>query len=880
MQWIYFFDEAKLNENSQTILGGKGKALAEMASLKLPVPEGFIITTDLCKYYYKNNKSLPKGFVEQLQNAIKQLEGKTAKQFGGEENPLLVSVRSGAPISMPGMMDTILNLGLNEASVTGLSRQTQNSKFALDSYRRLIQMYSSVVQNISHYNFESILSKYQEKHNLNSDSELSDKHLEEVIKEYKALVFKETKTNFPNDPFEQLLSSIKAVLDSWMNPRAITYRKIHKISADLGTAVTIQSMVFGNMGEDSATGVAFTRNPSNGQNYLYGEFLINAQGEDVVAGIRTPYPINASENNAESMEQMLPQAYKELKSIASMLETHYTDMQDIEFTIEQGKLYILQTRSGKRSALAAIKIAVSMVEESLISRNEAIMRIEPESLNQLLHARIDYSKNPNIITQGLPASPGAAYGALVFSAKEAEEMAGLQKVILVRHDTCPEDIKGMHVAEGILTARGGMTSHAAVVARGMGKACVCGANNILIDQTARILKIGEHEIKAGEFITIDGSNGKVILGEANVIPQEFPKEFVTLMHWVDSIRRLQVRTNAETSMDIEASLRFGAEGIGLCRTEHMFFEPQKINLVRQMIIAITSELRQNAIDQILPLHKEDFKQIFKLTKNLPVTIRLLDPPLHEFLPHYDPEVETLAEQFDLPLNIIKHRIDSLKEFNPMLGHRGCRLAITYPEIYEMQLKAIFSAAFEAREEYNSNPKLEIMIPFVSNVKELALISRQVSQIAKEIFLSSGHLINYSIGTMIELPRAALISDQLAEYAEFFSFGTNDLTQTTYGVSRDDISSFLHSYIEHGIFKEDPFIRIDEEAVGNLIRTSIEKAKEVREDIKLGICGEHGGNPESIYFFESIKLDYVSCSPYRIPIARLAAAQAVLLAKNT
>jgi pyruvate,orthophosphate dikinase len=875
-KWIYFFDDAtnpKLFNNE--LFGGKGKALTEMASLALPVPAGFVITTELCKYYYQNNKTLPKDFNDDLQEAIKTLEQKTGKQFGGKENPLLVSVRSGAPISMPGMMDTILNLGLNEQSVEALSQKTKNPKFALDSFRRLIQMYSSVVLDVSHHNFETILTKHQEKYKLNSDSEFNAEQLKEVIEDYLNLVEKETKAKFPAQPGEQLTSAIKAVLDSWMNPRAITYRKINKITEDSGTAVTIQSMVFGNMGETSATGVAFTRNPSNGEKYLYGEFLINAQGEDVVAGIRTPFPINAFENQESSMETMLPQPYKELKSIANLLETHFKDMQDIEFTIEQGKFYILQTRSGKRSALAAIKIAVDMVSEKLITKEEAICRVEPESLNQLLHARIDYSAPHTILTQGLPASPGAAYGAVVFSAKEAEELAGLGKVILIRHDTCPEDIKGMHVAEGILTARGGMTSHAAVVARGMGKPCVCGASNIFIDQQARILKIGEHEIRAGEFITIDGSNGKVILGEAHVIPQEFPKEFITIMQWADSLRRLDVRTNAETYMDTEAALKFGAQGIGLCRTEHMFFDPQKISLVRRMIAATTKEQRQQAIDEIFPLHKEDFKQIFALIKNLPVTIRLLDPPLHEFLPHYDPEIELLANELNLPMNIVKHRIDALKESNPMLGHRGCRLAITYPEIYEMQLKAIFHAALEVREEYGINPKLEIMIPLISNIKELELLSRQVSDTAKSIFQNSGKLINYSIGTMIELPRAALLSDQIAEYVEFFSFGTNDLTQTTYGLSRDDTGSFSKDYMDKGIFKDDPFVRIDEEGVGELIKISINKARETRGDIKFGVCGEHGGNPESIYFFETIGLDYVSCSPYRVPIARLAAAQAAV-----
>jgi pyruvate,orthophosphate dikinase len=874
-KWIYFFDEATaLEASSSELLGGKGKALAEMASLKLPVPAGFVISTDLCKYYYKNDKTIPADFTKELTRAIARLEAETGKQFGSD-NPLLVSVRSGAPISMPGMMDTILNLGLNEESVAALGRKTQNPKFAFDSYRRLIQMFSSVVLNISHHSFEQILSRYQDKYKLESDNEFSFEQLKEIIDEYNKIVQRETKTIFPSDPEEQLISAIKAVLDSWMNPRAVAYRRIHKIADDLGTAVTIQSMVFGNMGETSATGVAFTRNPSNGLKYLYGEFLINAQGEDVVAGIRTPYPINSFESPGNSMEDLLPEAFKQLKSIAELLETHYKDMQDIEFTIEQGKFYILQTRSGKRSALASIKIAVDMVEEGLISREEAICRVEPESLNQLLHARIDYSKSHTILTQGLPASPGAAYGAVVFSAKEAEELAGLQKVILVRHDTCPEDIKGMHVAEGILTARGGMTSHAAVVARGMGKPCVCGASNIVIDQTARILKIGEHEIKAGEIITIDGTSGKVILGEAHVIPQEFPAEFVTLMGWVDNIRRLKVRTNAETSLDVEAALKFGAEGIGLCRTEHMFFDPQKISLVRQMIAAPSKEQRIQAIEQILPLHKEDFKQIFALVQELPVTIRLLDPPLHEFLPHYDPEIELLASDLNMPVNTVKHRIESLREFNPMLGHRGCRLAVTYPEIYEMQLKAILEAALEAKSEYGFSPNLEIMIPFVSNIKELEILTKQISQVAKEIYMNHGKLVNYSIGTMIELPRAALLSDHIAEYAEFFSFGTNDLTQTTYGISRDDISSFLPSYIDNQIFKEDPFIRIDEDGVGSLIQTSIEKARQTREEIKLGVCGEHGGNPESISFFETIGLDYVSCSPYRVPIARLAAAQAVV-----
>ena len=867
-KYIYFFNQGQADGSvhMKDILGGKGANLAEMSRLNLPVPCGFTITTELCSYYYSNHKSLPQEFLTELNQAILQLEKLSGKNFGQPINPLLISVRSGAKDSMPGMMDTILNLGLNDNTVLGLAKETKKPDFAFDSYLRFIQFYSDVVLGIPYYHFEHLREEHVS----------SGQNLQELCTQYKELVISKTGTSFPQEVNSQLIEAIKAVLESWMSPRAVKYRKIKNIYDAKGTAITIQSMVFGNMGNTSGTGVAFTRNPSTGSKQLFGEFLINAQGEDVVAGIRTPAAINGP--SADTMEQILPELYREFAEIAVKLENYYKDMQDIEFTIENGKLYILQTRSGKRSASAAVKIAVDLVEEGLISKEAALLSIEPESLHQLLHARIDKNHNLPLLTKGLPASPGAATGAVVFSAEEAENLAPLKDVILVRNDTSPEDIKGMYIAKGVLTARGGMTSHAAVVARGMGVPCVCGAHNIKIDYSSQTMKIGNQIIKAGDIISLEGSSGEVILGSAPLIAPEFSEEFQKIMEWSQEFKKLGIRANAETVLDSTVAMNFGAEGIGLCRTEHMFFDMNQIEIVRQMILALEENTRREAIAKLLPIQTESFSQLFRLMKDLPVNIRLLDPPLHEFLPHNSAEEKYMAEYMNIPLTTIQERMQELKETNPMLGHRGCRLGITFPEIYEMQVQAIFAAASIVQQELQIKLNLEIMVPLISTEKEFEILKAQIENI---YHLRPDHEeINFKIGTMIELPRAALRAKQIAQKgAAFFSFGTNDLTQTTYGISRDDIASFLPAYQNANIFNNDPFSEIDEEGVGELIKLAAEYGKLGYPDIKMGICGEHGGNPKSIYFCHKIGLDYVSCSPYRIPIAKLAAAQAALLEQN-
>jgi len=861
-KWIYHFKAgcAEGNANLQKLLGGKGAGLAEISNLGLAVPPGFTISTEVCEYYYKHNSILPLSFTEQLAKAIKTLEQDSGKIFASSDNPLLLSVRSGARASMPGMMDTILNVGMNDEIAEKLANISGNRDFAYDSYRRFIEMYGTVVLDIPHYLFEDSL----ELNRLQNDDQ-TDLPLK-IIQDYKKIILKYTAQEFPTDPFMQLKTAIESVLKSWMCDRAITYRQLNDIPSSWGTAVNVQSMVFGNMGESSATGVVFTRNPANGNKQIFGEFLVNAQGEDVVSGVRTPMPIISSDSLTSSMQKLMPELCDELQGICSSLEEHFKDAQDIEFTIEKGKLYILQTRSAKRTAAAAIKIAVDMVNEKVLSKQEAIMRIAPDSINQLLHATIDYSKELPILAQGLPASPGAATGIVAFSPYDAEEMSHHHKVILVRNDTSPEDIKGMHVSMGILTARGGMTSHAAVVARGMGKPCVCGVNGLVVNESDGLFKINGITVRKGDEITIDGSSGKVFVGRAPLIQPIFSEEFKILLSWADEVRTLSVRANAETPLDCASALKFGAEGVGLCRTEHMFFDADKIPLVREMIIAPDFERRKKAIDKLLPLQIQDFKELFRILKGKPINIRLLDPPLHEFLPHLEEDKEALAGTLNLSIATIHNRLNALHEVNPMLGHRGCRLGITYPEIYQMQVQAISSATRELKLEEGITTTLELMIPLISNVNELT----RIKQIILQEFEGE---IPFNVGTMIELPRAALMAENIAKEVEFFSFGTNDLTQTTYGISRDDIASFLPHYIEKKIFEHDPFVEIDQEGVGELIKISIERGKLGNPKLKLGVCGEHAGNPASIDFFHKIGLDYISCSPYRIPIARLAAAQA-------
>ena len=886
-KWVYQFNSSNCEGtlSQKPLLGGKGANLAEMGKLGLPVPPGFTITTEVCTEFYKNNQKYPHDLKIQIEDAIRNIEKILGKNFGDVNNPLLVSVRSGARVSMPGMMDTVLNLGLNDKTVLGLIKKTNNETFAYDSYRRFIQMYSNVILEVDHYNFEDLLDNYKLTKGVLSDTDLKAEDWKIIISNYKDIIKKNTKKDFPQDSHEQLWGAISAVFKSWQNQRAKTYRKLNNIPEEWGTAVNIQSMVFGNMGNDCATGVAFTRNPSTGENSFYGEYLINAQGEDVVAGIRTPRNITKKarlESSLEdlSLEETMPEAFNELTKIYKKLENHYRDMQDIEFTIENKKLWMLQTRSGKRTAKASIKIAVDMVSEKLITKDEALIRIDPKILDTLLHPTLDPKAKKNVIAKGLPASPGAATGKVTFNADDAEQMkANNQNTILVRVETSPEDIHGMHAAVGILTCRGGMTSHAAVVARGMGRACVSGAGNIKIDYTNKIFKVENIEVKEGDIITIDGSTGEVMLGEVKTINPDISGDFSEIMKWADETRTLKIRANAETPLDSRTAREFGAEGIGLCRTEHMFFDEERILYVRQMILSKTKEDRLKALDKILPFQKKDFLEIFTIMKGFPVTVRLLDPPLHEFLPKTDKEIDIVAKSLKIHSSEIKNRINYLHEENPMLGHRGCRLAISFPEIYEMQCRAIFEALFELQKQKIDSIIPEIMIPLVATQKEIEILRALVDKVAQEVQKKNNFKVDYLVGTMIELPRAALNAKSIAKYADFFSFGTNDLTQTTLGISRDDSGKFLDDYVENKIFTVDPFISIDQEGVGELIKLACSGGLETKKNIKLGICGEHGGDPESIEFCHKIGLNYVSCSPYRVPIARLSAAQASIRLKK-
>jgi pyruvate,orthophosphate dikinase len=882
-RWVYSFGggDADGDASMKNLLGGKGANLAEMSSLGLPVPPGFTITTEACVHYYAEERTYPAALKAQVETGLATVEKITGKTFGDPANPLLVSVRSGARASMPGMMDTVLNLGLNDATVDGLAKLAGDRRFAFDSYRRFIQMYSAVVLDLDHHMFEEILDEHKERLDVTVDTALSAEDWEAVVSDYKAAVQRERGEPFPQDPQAQLWGAIGAVFASWMNERAKFYRRMHDIPESWGTAVNVQSMVFGNMGDSSATGVAFTRNPSTGEAKLYGEFLINAQGEDVVAGIRTPQALTraAREEMGEkalSMEEALPDVFVQFKAVVEKLEKHYRDMQDIEFTVEKGRLYMLQTRNGKRTAKAALKVAVDLASEGLITKEEAILRVEPGSLDQLLHPTIDPSSPRDVITSGLPASPGAATGKVVFDSDEAERLGSAgEAVILVREETSPEDIHGMHAARGIVTARGGMTSHAAVVARGMGRPCVSGAGEIQIDEKAGTFRARNRTFKAGDIITIDGSRGEVLAGTVTMIEPELTGDFATLMVWADKVRRLKVRANAETPLDARTARQFGAEGIGLCRTEHMFFDDTRIAAVREMILADDEKGRRTALAKILPMQRADFVELFTIMEGLPVTIRLLDPPLHEFLPHTTEDVAAVAKATGLDADKLLRRAKELHETNPMLGHRGCRLGVSYPEIYEMQVRAIFEAACEIAASGKTPPVPEIMHPLVAKGEEMKYLRVLTDRIAKQVMAEKGREIEYQVGTMIELPRAALRAGDLAEYAEFFSFGTNDLTQTTFGISRDDSGRFLNAYIEKGIFERDPFVTIDQEGVGDLIRIATERGRAARPDVKLGICGEHGGDPASIAFCEKIGLDYVSCSPFRVPIARLAAAQAAI-----
>ncbi len=881
-KWVYSFGGGSSDGGAsmKNLLGGKGANLAEMASLGLPVPPGFTLTTEVCTAYYDLEEAYPEGLDAEVDDALKALEQKTGKVFGDAGNPLLVSVRSGARASMPGMMDTVLNLGLSEVTVQGLAAKA-GERFAYDSYRRFIQMYSNVVLGLRHDTFEYILDDYKDSQGFELDTEMEAADWKEIVSQYKDAVRDKLGKPFPDDAREQLWGAIGAVFGSWMNDRAILYRKLNDIPAEWGTAVNVQSMVFGNMGETSATGVAFTRDPSTGGNTFYGEFLTNAQGEDVVAGIRTPAPISRAradelKSDEAPLEEVMPVVYKQLTDVADTLEAHYRDMQDIEFTVEDGTLYMLQTRNGKRTAAAALKIAVDMAQEGLISEEEAILRLEPAQLDQLLHPTISPDAKRDVIVKGLPASPGAAVGQVVFDSNEAAHLAEAGRaVILVRVETSPEDIHGMHAARAIVTARGGMTSHAAVVARGMGRPCVCGAGNLQIDAEAGVFRVGGREIKKGETITVDGAEGEVLFGEVEMQQPDLSGDFGLLMGWADKVRKLRVRTNAETPADVDVAKEFGAEGIGLCRTEHMFFDAERIPVVRSMILAGTKDGREAALEKLLPMQRSDFEEIFRIMGELPCTIRLLDPPLHEFMPHSDAEMQEVATSSGMDLKALKAQADALHESNPMLGHRGCRLGITYPEIYAMQARAIFEAAVRVAKDTGVQPVPEVMIPLVGTRKELDILKAVVDDAAKAVFAETGSTLDYLVGTMIELPRAALRAGQIAETAEFFSFGTNDLTQTTLGISRDDAGRFLTSYEEQGIYEKDPFVTIDQDGVGELVRMAAERGRGTRSDIKLGICGEHGGDPASVIFCHNIGLDYVSCSPYRVPIARLAAAHAVL-----
>ncbi len=882
-QWVYSFGGGKAEGRSamKNLLGGKGANLAEMANLGLPVPPGFTITTDLCTYFYTHGKSYPKDLRAQVDKALKDIGRIAGKTFGDKKNPLLVSVRSGARASMPGMMDTVLNLGLNDETVEALASMSGDRRFAYDSYRRFITMYSDVVLGVGHDHFEELLDRHKERAGYSLDTDLKADDWAALVERYKQRIAQEYGKPFPQDPHEQLWGAIGAVFGSWMNQRAITYRRLHSIPENWGTAVNVQAMVFGNMGETSATGVAFTRNPSTGEKKLYGEFLINAQGEDVVAGIRTPQEISEAarleaHSDKPSMEKALPKAYAELTRFYNKLERHYRDMQDLEFTVEQGKLWMLQTRSGKRTAKASLRIAVELANEGLISKNEAVTRVDPASLDQLLHPTIDPKAERKIVATGLPASPGAASGEIVFSSDEAQTLkAEGRKVILVRVETSPEDIHGMHAAEGILTTRGGMTSHAAVVARGMGKPCVSGAGALRVDYAGRTMTCAGQTFRQGEIITIDGSTGQVLAGKVNMIEPQLSGEFGTLIGWADAARKLGVRANADTPADARAAIRFGAEGIGLCRTEHMFFDEERIQAVREMILADDEKARRTAVAKLLPMQRADFVELFEIMQGRPVTIRLLDPPLHEFLPHGEKEIAEVAAAMGADPQRLADRARELHEFNPMLGFRGCRLAIAYPEIAEMQARAIFEAAVTAARTTGKPVVPEVMVPLIATKAEFDLVKARIDAMAEAVRAETGAKLTYQVGTMIELPRAALMAGEIAETAEFFSFGTNDLTQTTYGISRDDAASFLGIYTVRGILAGDPFVSIDQQGVGELVRIGVERGRKTRMNLKVGICGEHGGDPASVAFCHEVKLDYVSCSPFRVPIARLAAAQAAL-----
>jgi len=881
-KWVYRFGDgsAEGRANMRNLLGGKGAGLAEMSNLGLPVPPGFTITTEVCSYFYSHGKTYPDELREEVECALAEIERSFGARFGDPKNPLLVSVRSGARVSMPGMMDTVLNLGLNDRVAEGLARRSRDERFAYDSYRRFIQMYGQVVLGIENH-FEELIENHKLDSGVSLDTELSADDWRTLVAGFKDLVAEELGRPFPEDSQEQLWGAIGAVFGSWMNPRAVTYRRLHDIPADWGTAVNIQAMVFGNMGGDCATGVAFTRNPSTGTNELYGEYLVNAQGEDVVAGIRTPQHLTvagkqASRSALPAMEEVMPEVLTELHQIRRMLEDHYRDMQDIEFTVQRGKLWMLQTRSGKRTAQAALKIAVALVEEGVITREEAVRRIEPASLDQLLHPTLDPKAKVAVLARGLPASPGAASGKVVFSAEEAESRASRgEAVILVRVETSPDDIHGMNAARGILTIRGGMTSHAAVVARGMGRPCVAGAGDLRVDHANRTLTARNAVVEAGEIITIDGSTGEVMLGAVPTIEPELSGDFATLMDWADAIRRMGVRANAETVVDARMARRFGAEGIGLSRTEHMFFQADRIGAMRRVIMAEDETGRRAGLAELLPIQRQDFAEIFRIMKGFPVTIRLLDPPLHEFLPKTEEEFAELERLTGKDVTAIRHRAVALHEVNPMLGHRGCRLGITYPEIYEMQAAAIFEAAVMVTKETGEAVEPEIMVPLIATRKEFDILKEIIDRVGRKVMEETGLTIPYLLGTMIELPRAALRAGEIAEAAEFFSFGTNDLTQTVFGLSRDDAASFSGVYQRLGIFEHDPFVTLDAEGVGEMVSLAVERGRAARPGLKLGICGEHGGDPASIRFCQSVGLDYVSCSPYRVPIARLAAAQAVL-----
>ena len=883
-KWVYKFGDGKAegHASDRNLLGGKGANLAEMSSIGIPVPPGFTVTTEVCTYFYENGKTFPADLAEQVKDGVAHCEAIVGRKFADPENPLLFSVRSGARVSMPGMMDTVLNLGLNDETVKGLAKASGNERFAYDSYRRFIQMYSNVVLNMDHHDFEHALESMKNAKGYKSDVELTVDDLKALIEEYKKIGAAAGKP-VPQDPEQQLWGGIGAVFNSWMVDRAIYYRKLNNIPESWGTAVNVQTMVFGNSGDNSATGVCFSRDPSTGRNVFYGEYLKNAQGEDVVAGIRTPQQMSKEGKKERGsdlpcLEEEMPELYKQLCDIRETLEKHYRDMQDMEFTIQDGKLYMLQTRNGKRTGAAALKIAVDMVNEGLIDKKTAVTRVEPQQLDALLHPTLDpkAKKAAKVLTSALPASPGAAVGKVVFSADDAEKWAEEgEKVVLVRIETSPEDIHGMHVSQGILTARGGMTSHAAVVARGMGTPAVCGAGDVKIDYAAKQFKVGETVVKEGDVITLDGSTGEVILGAVATKEPELVGDFGLLMGWADEIRTLKVRTNADTPHDAEVARKFGAEGIGLCRTEHMFFDPNRIAHMREMIIASNEADRRAALAKLLPYQRDDFKGLFVAMDGLHVTIRLLDPPLHEFLPQKENEQREIAKELGVDVEVIKNRVAQLHEANPMLGHRGCRLGVTYPEIYEMQAQAIFEAAVEASKELGKQVEPEVMIPLVGTKKELDLMKAAVDKMAEEVMAKAGKKFNYTVGTMIELPRAALTADKIAETAEFFSFGTNDLTQTTLGMSRDDAGAFLPEYVRKGIYARDPFASIDEEGVGEMVRIAVEKGRKTRPNIKLGICGEHGGDPATIDFCHRVGLTYVSCSPYRVPIARLAAAQAAV-----